>query len=252
MTEPTHRISDQVLSELRRVSNATILSHLLKRGFDKCYMEGVHSLAPGRTMVGRAVTLRYLPSRPDLMQRVASGRHGDGMNDTPRWRAVEACGPGDVLVADAMGLSQVSTGGDVVFSRLLTRGAAGLVTDGAVRDGQGVARYGYPVFAGGSTPTIGEPHMLPYEVNEPVQCGGVLVWPGDVLMGNDEGVVVLPSQLAEEMLAEAVVHDEMEQALLEYTQKEGVSPAPYYPFNEETEMLYRDWKKRQSGLGAGV
>ena len=93
--------------------------------------------------------------------------------------------------------------------------------------------------------------MLPYEVNEPVQCGGVLVWPGDVLMGNDEGVVVLPSQLAEELLAEAVVHDEMEQALLEYTQREGVSPASCYLFGEETEMLYRDWE-RQSGLGAGV
>ena len=147
-----------------------------------------------------------------------------------------------MLVADAMGLGKTSTGGDVVFSRILTKDAAGLVTDGGVRDGHKVIRYGYPVFAGGSTPTVGEPSILPYSVNEPVQCGGVLVWPGDVILGDDDGVVVLPSGLAEEIVDECEHHDEVEQAVLDYTQRERVSPRYFYPFNEETERIYLEWK----------
>ena len=245
MAEPTAKVSNELLEKYAAVSNATVLGILLKRGYEKTYMHGVKSLAPGRRLVGRAVTLRYLPSRPDLAKRVATGAHGEGFNETPRWQALEALGPGDVFVGDAMGLSTVSTGGDVVFSRILTKGAAGLVTDGGVRDGHKVVRYGYPVFAGGSTPTVGEPNILPYQVNEPVQCGGVLVWPGDVILGDDSGIVVLPSQLAEEIYDECVEHDETEQALLEYTQERGISPKSFYPFNEDTKRIYEEWKKRK-------
>lgn len=245
MAEPSARVSDELLDKYASVSNATVLGTLLKRGYDKTYMHGVKSLAPGRRLVGRAVTLRYLPSRPDLAALVATGAHGEGFNETPRWQALEALGPGDVFVGDAMGLSTVSTGGDVVFSRILTKGAAGLVTDGGVRDGHRVIRYGFPVFAGGSTPTVGEPNILPYQVNEPVQCGGVLVWPGDVILGDDSGVVVLPSQLAEEIYEECVEHDETEQALLEYTREHNMSPKSFYPFNEDTKKIYQEWKKRQ-------
>lgn len=245
MVEPTVRVSDSLLEQYRSVSNATVLGKLLQRGYDKTYMNGVRSLALGRRLVGRAVTLRYLPSRPDLAKRVATGAHGEGFNETPRWQALEAMGPGDVFVGDAMGLSTVSTGGDVVFSRIVTLNAAGLVTDGGVRDGHKVIRYGYPVFAGDSTPTVGEPNILPYEVNAPVQCGGVLVWPGDVILGDDTGVVVLPSQLAEELLPECIEHDETEQALLEYTQEKKISPKLLYPFNDETKKIYEEWKKRR-------
>ncbi len=244
MTDPSARVSDELLAKLHDVSNATILGLLLRRGYDKVYMNGVRSLAPGRRLVGRAVTLRYLPSRPDLASRIATGEHGEGFNETPRWQSLEAMGPGDVWVGDAMGLDGVSTGGDVVFSRIVTRGGAGLVTDGAVRDGHKVAQYGFPVFAGGSTPTVGEPSMLPYEVNEPVQCGGVLVWPGDVIMGDDDGVVVLPSQLAAELVDEAIRHDEIEQAVLEHTRRENISPKAFYPFNDATERIYQEWKER--------
>ncbi len=245
MTEPAAHVSDELLAKLEDVSNATILGLLLKRGYDKVYMEGVHTLAPGRRLVGRAVTLRYLPSRPDLQERVATGGFGEGFNETPRWQALEEMGPGDVFVGDAMGLGGVSTGGDVVFSRVLSKGAAGVVTDGAVRDGHKVVRYGYPVFAGGSTPTVGEPHILPYSVNEPVACGGVLVWPGDVVMGDDDGIVVLPSQLAAELLDEAIRHDEIEEAVIEHTQREKLSPKLFYPFNSDTERIYEEWKARR-------
>ena len=123
--------------------------------------------------------------------------------------------------------------------------AEGLVTDGGVRDGHKVTRYGFPVFAGGSTPTVGEPNILPYAVNEPVQCGGVLVWPGDLLLGDDNGVVVVPSQLAEELLPECVEHDEIEEALLEYTQERKISPKSFYPFNDDTMKIYEEWKSKR-------
>ena len=143
-----------------------------------------------------------------------------------------------------MGLSMTSTGGDGVFSRILTKKAAGLVTDGGVRDGHKVAQYGYPVYGGGSTPTVGEPDVLPYEVNEMIQCGGVLVWPGDVILGDEDGIVVLPSHMAEEIYDECVRHDHIEQAILEHTQAAGISPKTFYPFNEETERIYAEWKER--------
>ena len=246
MVDVVVRVSDDVLKKYEGVSNATVLGALAKRGYLKVFMNGVHSLAPSRRLVARAVTLRYLPSRPDLQEYVTRGGHGEGFNETPRWDALEALTPGDCLVADCMGESMTSTGGDVVFSRILSQKAAGLVTDGGVRDGHKVADYGYPVYGVGSTPTIGEPNVLPYEVNEPIQCGGVLVWPGDVILGDEDGVVVLPAQLASEIYDECVHHDEVEAAILWHTQKEGISPKFFYPFNEETEKIYAAWSRATS------
>ena len=245
MTQPMTEVTADLVERFHGVSNATVLGQLWRRGYDKVYMSGVASLAEGRRLSALAVTLRYLPSRPDLQSLIATGEHGEGFNETPRWQALEVLSPGDVLVADAMGKSDVSTGGDVVFSRILSRGAAGLVTDGAVRDGSKVVRYGFPVFAGGSTPTIGEPNILPFQVNEPIQCGGVLVWPGDLVLGDDDGVVVCPSGLAAEIIDECERHDEIEAAVLDYTQREGVSPSQFYPFNDDTERIYEEWRRRR-------
>ena len=245
MVDVAVRVSDELLDKYRSVSNATVLGELSRRDYKKVYMNGVHSLAKGRRLVGRAVTLRYLPSRPDLQEYVTRGGHGEGFNETPRWDALEALTPGDVLVADCMGMGDTSTGGDVVFSRIVSQRAAGLVTDGAIRDGHKVVLYGYPLYAGGSTPTIGEPNVLPYEVNEPIQCGGVLVGPGDVILGDDDGIVVLPAQLAEDIYDDCVHHDEVEQAILEHTMREGTSPKLFYPFNADTEKIFEEWKARQ-------
>ncbi|MFW6174961.1 MAG: hypothetical protein ACOC5K_04205, partial [Chloroflexota bacterium] len=128
MTEPTAQVSDETLSRLSGVSNATVLGLLLRRGYRKVYMEGVKPIVPGRRLCARAVTLRSLPSRPDLAERIATGQHGEGFNETPRWQALETLSPGHALVTDAMRLGNVSTGGNVVYSRILTRNAAGLVT----------------------------------------------------------------------------------------------------------------------------
>src|SRR5699024_6355997 len=123
----------------------------------------------------------------------------------------EMCGPNDVLVSDAMGKAGVSTGGEIVYARLLKRGAAGIITDGAIRDAEAVINFGLPVYAGGRTPTVGEVIMMPFEIITPVQCGNVLVFPGDVVLGDDDGVVVLPASIAEEIAREAVRHENIEE-----------------------------------------
>lgn len=245
------RVSDEVLERLGHSETATVLFLLMARGtgrkygFGPIWMEGVRTLAPGRRLVGRAVTLRNLPSRPDLQERIAVSSTAEGMNDTPRWRAVEACGPGDVLVSDAIGQANVSVGGEIVFMRLKQRGAAGLVTDGAIRDAPAVVEFGLPVFAGGSTPTVGETRIMPYEVNVPIQCGKVLVWPGDVLLGADDGVVVVPAALAKEIADEAERHDDVERAIMDYVEREKASPSRFYPFNDLTYELYERFKERR-------
>lgn len=245
------RVPDDVVERLGRADNATVLFLLMKRGIGRKYgfgpiwMEGVNSLAHGRRLVGRAVTLRNLPSRPDLQERIAVSATADGMNDTPRWHAVESCGRGDVLVSDAMGQSNVSVGGEIVFMRLKQRGAAGLVTDGAVRDSTRVVQFGLPVFAGGRTPTVGETQVMPYEVNVPIQCGKALVWPGDVILGADDGVVVVPAGMAAEIADEAEQHDEVERAIMDFVESEQQSPSRFYPFNDLTYELYERWKAKQ-------
>lgn len=246
------RVDDEVLERLGRSETATVLFLLMARGVGRKYgygpiwMEGVRTLAPGRRLIGRAVTLRNLPSRPDLQRRIAVSSTADGMNDTPRWRAVEACGPGDVLVSDAIGQSNVSIGGEIVFMRLKQRGAVGLVTDGAIRDATRVIDFGLPVFAGGATPTVGETRIMPVEVNVPIQCGKVLVWPGDVVMGADDGVIVVPSSIAGEIADEAERHDDVEHAIMDYVEREHASPSRFYPFNEETFALYERFKEARS------
>lgn len=251
--EAPTRVPDEVVERLGRSETATVLFLLMARGVGRKYgygpiwMEGVHSLAPGRKLVGRAVTLRNLPSRPDLQERIAVSATADGMNDTPRWRAVEACGPGDVLVSDAIGQANVSVGGEIVFMRLKQRGAAGLVTDGAIRDAANIVEFGLPMFAGGSTPTVGETRIMPFEINVPIQCGKVLVWPGDVVLGADDGVVVVPAGLAAEIADEAERHDDVERAIMDYVERERASPSQFYPFNERTYELYERFKARRDG-----
>ena len=110
MIEPVSRVSDATLKKLDNVSSATVLGQLARRGYVNTWMEGVRPLSPGLHLAGRAVTLRFLPTRPDLQERIARGGSGREFNDTPRWDALEKLGPGDVLVADAMGRASTSTG----------------------------------------------------------------------------------------------------------------------------------------------
>ncbi len=229
-------VPQSILDRFKKVSTATIWSALNRKGYTRCFMEEVHLMTPGRRLAARARTLRFLPNRPDLQKEVRIGEGG------PEYKAMSTCGPGDVLVCDALGIKYASIGGDVKLLQLKMNGADGVVTDGAIRDLDIVATYGFTIYARGRTPTGGVP-LDPYQPNVDIQCAGVLVRPGDVLVGDNDGVVVVPSHLAQEVLEWAEEHEELEEVVKEQIQIEKCVPGRYYPPGDAAHRLLEAKRK---------
>ena len=157
---------------VRKVTVATVYGGVRRLGYEPCFMKGVRAFTPGKMLVARARTLRFIPPRPDIMAEVHRGE------DSPEYRAMGSCGPGDALVCDAMGRQYAAVGGDVKLLQLKMVGAEGVVCDGGIRDLDIVRGYGLTVFAGDRTPMGGAGEVDPYEDNVTIQCGGVAVRPG--------------------------------------------------------------------------
>ena len=172
---------------LGEASTATLTTQLFKRGLRGMHLVGVRPVSRRRRMSGVALTLRYIPSREDLdtLDVFQSPEH-------PQRRAIELTGPGHVLVMDARGETRAASAGHILVTRLLRRGAAGLVTDGALRDSPAIAETDFPVYAAGSSPTLNLAQHHAVDIGVPIGCGGVPVFPGDVVAGDEEAVVVLP------------------------------------------------------------
>ena len=228
-----------ILQALRELPAAACLDVLDGMGYVNVQMQGVASLIPGQKTAGRAVTMRFVPSRPDLRAEVIGGP------GSAEYRAMEVCGPGDVLVMDAMRGGWASSAGDIKLWRLKQRGAEGVVTDGGVRDLATLRSYGIGVFAARETNMTMPSHMLPCDVQLPVQCGGALVRPGDYVTADDGGVVVVPRQLAAQVIEQAREHEALEAAVKRQLQTEDVSPGKYYPFNDAARELLR--REREAG-----
>ena len=226
------------LSLLQNLSVEALVDAMNPMSYQKVYMEGVHSLFPEQKLVGQAVTLRFLPVREDLKTETRIGE------DSPEYKAIEACGPGMILVADAMGVPYASIGGDIKFSRLKKNGAAGIVTDGAIRDLDVLLEedYGLSVYAKARS-FHGNPSSLPADENVQIQCGGALVRPGDIMVGDNDGVLVVPSWMAENVLEWATEHEGAENLVKEKIKAENVIPGKYYPPTQET---IEEWRKRNS------
>lgn len=220
-----------ILDAMRALPSAVCLDVLDGMGYVGAQLQGVHSLISGQKLVGRAVTMRFVPSRPDLRAEVIGGA------ESAEYRAMEACGPGDVLVMDAMRLGGPSSAGDIKLWRLKQRGAEGVVTDGGVRDLTTLKTYGIGIFAARETNMTMPSHMLPYETQVAIQCGGILVRPGDYITADDGGVVVIPRQLAAEVVAKAKEYERLEAAVKHQLEREDVSPGKYYPFNDAARRL---------------
>ena len=232
---PGQEVPQQILERYRNVAVATVYSGVRAEGYDVCAMRGVKSFSAGARLVGRARTLRFIPPRPDIMSETHRAE------DSPEYRAMGSCGPGDVLVCDAMGRTSSAIGGDVKLLQLKMVGAEGVVTDGGIRDLDVVSKYGFSVFAGGRTVAGSAPELDPYEDNATIQCGGVAVRPGDLIVGDDDGVVVVPSQLAVDVIEWVEEHEEIEERIKELIQKENVAPGKYY----NTEGFERMSKERR-------
>jgi regulator of RNase E activity RraA len=228
-----------VIDTLRRAGTAPITSELFKLGIRHSFMTGVAPLEPDYRMVGEAVTLRYLPYREDLnnAQSVADPEH-------PQRKTIENIGPGEILVIDARGDVRSGTLGEILVARMKAKGGAGIVTDGAVRDVAGIRGVGLPAFVGGVHASASQTLHYAVDANVPIQCGGITVMPGDVLVGDSDGVVVIPRKYAAQIADEAVQHDELEVYLYELISN-GASLRGVYPPNEQTLRDYEVWKQRR-------
>jgi regulator of RNase E activity RraA len=228
LIEGLEPLSAGTVEALRAASTASVTSELFKRGIRHSFMTGVAPLDPTSVMVGEAVTVRYVPAREDLdtFESLGNPEH-------PQRKAVETIGPGEVLVLDARGDVRAAVLGEILVARLQARGAAGFVTDGAVRDAAGVRALGLPAFvrAAHAAANITIHHAA--EVNAVIGCGGIMVRPGDVLLGDADGVAVLPRHLAAEVAEAAASRDRLEAYVLRRIQG-GESLRGVYPPSEQT------------------
>jgi regulator of RNase E activity RraA len=234
-------LSARTKERLGKVSTATLCTALFKRGFRNVYIQGISRLTQPSTgnLVGQAFTMRSIPAREDLDQLSAF----DDPNH-PQRKAIESVPPGYVLVLDCRQEKRVASGGQILTTRLKVRGAAGLVSDGPVRDSGEIAKMDFPVYcAGGSAPLNLLCHHA-IDLNVPIGCGGVAVYPGDVIVGDDEGVVVIPQHLADEVAEQCEEQEKMEAFILERVQG-GAKLAGTYPPNEETKAAYAEWRKQK-------
>lgn len=234
-------LNPQTLEHLRHVSTATLCTQLYKRGFRNVYIQGISRLTTpsGGNLVGPAFTMRNIPSREDLDQISAF----DDPNH-PQRKAIESVPPGHVLVLDCRGEKRVASGGEILSTRLKVRGAAGLVSDGPVRDSGALKQLDFPIFCAGGSAPLNLLYHHAIDLNVPIGCGGVPVYPGDVIVGDDEGVVVIPQHLADEVAADAAEQEKMEVFILERVQG-GAKLAGTYPPNAETKAAFEVWRKER-------
>ena len=214
--------------QLKTVSSATLCTALFKRGLRNQFIQDVHPLnARLPNMVGEAFTLRYIPAREDLNPITVFQDPSH-----PQRRAVEECPPGAVFVIDSRKDPRAASAGSILVSRLMLRGVAGVVTDGGFRDSPEIAELPFPAYHNRpSAPTNLTLHQA-LDINVPIGCGDVAVWPGDVVVGDREGVVVIPAHMAEEIAAEAVEMTVFEDFVTEEVQK-GRSILGLYPATEQ-------------------
>jgi regulator of RNase E activity RraA len=225
--------------QLMKVSTATLCTALFKRGLRNQFIQDVRPLAPGLpNMVGEAFTLRYMPAREDLNP---IGVFLD--RNHPQRQAVEQCPEGAVLVIDSRKDARAASAGGILVTRLMKRGVAGVVTDGGFRDSPDIAKLGFPAYHHRpSAPTNLTLHQA-IDINVPIGCGDAPVFPGDVIVGDAEGVIVLPAHLADEVAAEAtemsVFEDFVQDMVLEGRSILGLYP----PTDEQSRTDFAAWRQ---------
>ncbi|MBE1876796.1 fumarylacetoacetate hydrolase family protein [Myceligenerans pegani] len=223
-------------AKLSEASVAGLSQQLRRRGIDNATIDGVRPMHPGARLVGLARTLRFVPNREDLF-----AAHGGGHN--AQKRAFDAVGPDEVIVIEARGETGSGTLGDILAIRAHARGAAGIVTDGGVRDHAAVAAVGIPVYSAGAHPAVLGRKHVPWDADLTVACGGTTVQPGDIIVGDGDGVVVIPPALAEDV-AEAAVAQEAQDSWIAEQVAAGHPIDGLFPMNAEWKARYRAWREK--------
>src|ERR1700712_1157452 len=234
------KLSAATRDKLKTISTATVATALYKRGFRMQFMQGVHPLGPDQpTLVGEAFTLRYMPAREDLNKLDVFRNRSH-----PQRRAVEDCPPGMVLVMDSRKDARAASAGAILVTRLMQRGVAGVVTDGGFRDSAEIARLGFPAYHHRpSAPTNLTLHQA-IEINGPIGCGDAPVFPGDVVVGDADGVIILPADIANELADETTEMTAFEDFVTEQV-RGGRSILGLYPATDDQTLTdFAAWRKQ--------
>jgi regulator of RNase E activity RraA len=231
-------LSDTI-DALKPVSTATITTVLLKHGLRRVWMRGTRPIQRGQPrIVGRAFTLRFIPAREDL----ATPASWSSPRSTRA--AIEEMPPGCVAVADAMGVTDAGIFGDILCARIQQRGVAGLVTDGVVRDMAGVLKTGLSVWCAGAAAPPSVAALTFVNWQEPIGCGGVAVYPDDIVLVDDDGAVLIPAALVEDVVRVAPEQERLETWIMDEVSNGAKLPG-LYPPNEDNLKRYKDWASRR-------
>jgi regulator of RNase E activity RraA len=232
-------MKDTTRDQLSRVSTATLCTALFKRGLRNQFIQDVRPLNPATpNMVGEAFTLRYIPAREDLNPLTVFQDRSH-----PQRQAVEQCPPGSVMVIDSRKDARAASAGGILVTRLMKRGAAGVVTDGGFRDSPEIAEMPFPAYhQRPSAPTNLTLHQA-LDINVPIGCGDVAVFPGDVVVGDREGVVVIPAAIADEIAAEATEMTAFEDFVIEQVRGGRSILGLYPPTDPQSQVDFAAWRK---------
>jgi regulator of RNase E activity RraA len=231
-------LTTETRQNLMKVSVATLCTALFKRGLRNQFIQDVHPLNNTLpNMVGEAFTLRYIPAREDInpISVFLDRKH-------PQRVAIEQCPPGGVLVIDSRKDPRAASAGGILVARLMARGVAGVVTDGGFRDSPEIAKYNMPAYHNRpSAPTNLTLHQA-MDINVPIGCGDVAVFPGDVVVGDAEGVIVIPAHLADEVATEAVEMTAFEDFVTEKVHEGRSILGLYPPTDEQSRTDFAAWR----------
>jgi len=234
LSAPDSALTPELKAKLERVSTATLSSQLRKRGLNNVSIDGLSSTRPGQRVVGLARTLRYVPNREDLF-----AAHGGGYN--AQKRAIDTVNDGEILVMEARGEKGTGTIGDILALRAQVRGAAAIITDGGVRDFAAVAAMDMPTYHANPHPAVLGRRHIPWDTDVTIACGGTTVQPGDIIVADADGILVIPPALAVE-LAEDALAQEHEEAFIAEMVAEGHGVEGLYPLNAAWRTRYEDWR----------
>ncbi|MCU1409861.1 MAG: hypothetical protein JWR04_568 [Rhodoglobus sp.] len=226
-------LTSELKQRINAVGTATLSAQLRKLGYNDVSIDGLHSTRPDARLLGLARTLRFIPHREDLFES-----HGGGFN--AQKRAFDTLNPDDVLVIEARGETGTGTVGDILALRAQVRGAAGIVTDGGVRDVAAVAALDIPTYFAGAHPAVLGRRHVPWDSDLTIACGGAAVQPGDVIVGDADGLLVIPPSLIEQVVEGAIEQERQERFIAEMVAA-GESVNGLYPLAGDWKARYEAW-----------
>jgi regulator of RNase E activity RraA len=237
------RADSELIEKLYAVGSATASAELHKMGIRQTFIEGPKPTTPGSKVVGSVITLQFMPQRED----VASGLGQEHVEKVSAlWSVLETVQPGDILAIQAFGDPYTGCLGDMLTTYFKARGGIGIVVDGCIRDWPRVQKIGIPMWVRGFTPNYAsQTTLFPWAYNVPIACSRVLVLPGDIIIADDDGAVLIPRLVAPEFAKITLEHEDWE-VFSRMKLQQGGALKKYYPLNEEGQREYEEWRNQQS------